>query len=42
MSWRRSWITTKIAASLGHGRNYKPGALNADGKRSGTEKGFRK
>lgn len=42
MSWRRLWITTKIAADLDLGRNCKPGALKADGKRSGTEKGFRK
>ena len=35
-------LTEKVAADLDIARNWKPGTLKDDGKRSGTEKGFRK
>jgi hypothetical protein len=35
-------LTEKVAADLTIARNWKPGSLKDDGKRSGTEKGFRK
>jgi len=35
-------LTQKVAADLEIARNWKPGTLKDDGKRSGTEKGFRK
>lgn len=34
-------LTEKVAADLDIARNWKPGTLKDDGKRSGTEKGFR-
>jgi hypothetical protein len=33
-------LTEKAAADLDIARDWKPGTLKADGKRSGTEKGF--
>ena len=35
-------LTEKVAADLDIARNWKPGTLKDDGKRSGSEKGFRK
>lgn len=35
-------LTEQVAADLDIARNWKPGTLKDDGKRSGTEKGFRK
>ena len=35
-------LTEKAAADLDVARTWKPGSLKDDGKRSGTEKGFRK
>ena len=35
-------LTDQVAADLDIARNWKPGTLKDDGKRSGTEKGFRK
>jgi hypothetical protein len=35
-------LTEKVAADLDIARNWKPGSLKDDGKRSGSEKGFRK
>jgi len=35
-------LTEKVAADLDLARNWKPGTLKDNGKRSGTEKGFRK
>ena len=35
-------LTEKVAADLDIARNWKPGSLKDDGKRAGTEKGFRK
>ena len=35
-------LTEKVAADLDIARNWKPGSLEDDGSRSGTEKGFRK
>ena len=35
-------LTAKAAADLDIARNWKPGTLKDDGKRGGTEKGFRK
>jgi hypothetical protein len=35
-------LTARVAADLDIARNWKPGTLKDDGKRSGTEKGFRK
>jgi len=35
-------LTEKVAADLDIARNWKPGTLKDDGRRSGTEKGFRK
>jgi hypothetical protein len=35
-------LTEKAAADLALARDWKPGSLKADGKRGGTEKGFRK
>jgi hypothetical protein len=35
-------LTGKVAADLDIARDWKPGTLKADGKRAGTEKGFRK
>lgn len=35
-------LTTKVAADLDIARDWKPGSLKDDGKRGGTEKGFRK
>jgi hypothetical protein len=34
-------LIEKVAADLDIARNWKPGSLKDDGKRSGTEKGFR-
>lgn len=34
-------LTEKVTADLDIARNWKPGTLTDDGKRSGTEKGFR-
>ena len=34
-------LTERVAADLDIARNWKPGTLKDDGKRSGTEKGFR-
>jgi hypothetical protein len=34
-------LTAQVAADLEIARNWKPGSLKDDGKRSGTEKGFR-
>ncbi|MCL4206231.1 MAG: hypothetical protein KJ000_27420 [Pirellulaceae bacterium] len=34
-------LTEKVAADLDIARNWKPGTLKDDGRRSGTEKGFR-
>jgi hypothetical protein len=34
-------LTEKVAADLDIARNWKPGTLKDDGKRGGTEKGFR-
>ncbi len=34
-------LTEKVAADLDIARNWKPGTLKDDGKRAGTEKGFR-
>jgi hypothetical protein len=35
-------LTEKVAVDLDVARNWKPGSLKGDGKRSGTEKGFRR
>ena len=35
-------LTVQVAADLDIARNWKPGTLKDHGKRSGTEKGFRK
>jgi hypothetical protein len=35
-------LTEKVAADLNIARDWKPGTLKDDGRRSGTEKGFRK
>jgi hypothetical protein len=35
-------LTEKAAADLTLARDWKPGSLKDDGKRGGTEKGFRK
>jgi hypothetical protein len=35
-------LTEKVAADLDIARNWKPGSLQDDGKRAGSEKGFRK
>jgi hypothetical protein len=35
-------LTEKVAADLDIARNWKPGTLKDDGKRGGTERGFRK
>jgi hypothetical protein len=35
-------LTEKVATDLDIARNWKPGTLKDDNKRSGTEKGFRK
>lgn len=35
-------LTAQVAGDLDIARNWKPGTLKDDGKRSGTEKGFRK
>ncbi|MHC1769235.1 MAG: carbohydrate-binding family 6 protein [Verrucomicrobiia bacterium] len=35
-------LTAKVAADIDIARDWKPGTLQDDGKRSGTEKGFRK
>jgi hypothetical protein len=35
-------LTEKVAADLDIARNWKPGTLKDDGKRAGSEKGFRK
>jgi hypothetical protein len=35
-------LTEKVAADLDIARNWKPGTLKDDGRRSGSEKGFRK
>ena len=35
-------LIEKVAADLDLARNWKPGTLKDDGKRSGSEKGFRK
>ena len=35
-------LTEKVAADLNIARTWKPGTLKDDGKRSGSEKGFRK
>jgi hypothetical protein len=35
-------VTEWLAADLDIARDWKPGTLKDDGKRSGTEKGFRK
>jgi hypothetical protein len=35
-------LTDQVAADLDIARNWKPGSLKDDGRRSGTEKGFRK
>lgn len=35
-------LTEKVDADLDIARNWKPGSLKDDGKRSGSEKGFRK
>ena len=35
-------LTDKVAADLDIARHWMPGSLKGDGKRSGTEKGFRK
>jgi len=35
-------LTEKVAADLDIARNWKPGTLQDDGRRSDTEKGFRK
>jgi len=35
-------LTEKVAADIEIARNWKPGALKDDGRRSGSEKGFRK
>ena len=35
-------LSEKVAADLEIARNWKPGTLKDDGKRGGTEKGFRK
>jgi hypothetical protein len=35
-------LTEKVADDLDIARNWKPGTLKDDGKRAGTEKGFRK
>lgn len=35
-------LIEKVAADLDLARNWKPGTLKDDGKRSGAEKGFRK
>ena len=35
-------LTEKVAADLDIARHWKPGSLKDDGRRSGTEKGFRK
>jgi len=34
-------LTEKVAADFDTARNWKTGTLKDDGKRSGTEKGFR-
>ena len=34
-------LTEKVAADLDLARNWKPGTLQDDGRRSGSEKGFR-
>jgi hypothetical protein len=34
-------LTEKVAADLDLARNWKPGTLKDDGRRSGSEKGFR-
>ena len=34
-------LTEQVAADLDIARNWKPGTLKDDGKRGGTEKGFR-
>jgi hypothetical protein len=36
-----SELTEKVAADIEIARHWKPGSLQDDGKRSGTEKGFR-
>ena len=35
-------LTEKVAADLDIARNWKPGSLKDDGKRTGSERGFRK
>jgi hypothetical protein len=35
-------LTEKVAADVEMARNWKPGTLQDDGKRAGSEKGFRK
>ena len=35
-------LTEKVAADVGIAREWKPGSLKDDGRRSGSEKGFRK
>jgi hypothetical protein len=35
-------LTEKVAADLDIARNWKPGTLKDDGKRAGSERGFRK
>jgi hypothetical protein len=35
-------LTEKVAGDLDIARNWKPGALRDDSKRSGSETGFRK
>jgi hypothetical protein len=35
-------LTEKVAADLDLARHWKPGTLKDDGRRSGSEKGFRK
>jgi hypothetical protein len=35
-------LTEKVAADVDLARNWKPGTLKDDGKRAGSEKGFRK
>ena len=35
-------LTDQVAADIDIARNWKPGTLKDDGRRSGSEKGFRK
>lgn len=35
-------LTEKVAADLEIARTWKPGSLKDDGKRTGSEKGFRR